>query len=34
MAFPVIMYRGKNCTIKKAESKESMFLTCGAGEDS
>ena len=34
MAFPVVMYRGKNCTIKKAGSKESMFLTCGAGEDS
>jgi len=33
MAFQV-MYRGKNCTIKKAGSKESMFLTCGAGEDS
>ena len=34
MAFPVIMYIGKNCTIKKIESKESMFLNCGAGEDS
>ena len=33
MAFPVIMYRGKNCTIKKAGSKESMFLNCGVGED-
>ena len=34
MVFPVVMYRCESWTIKKIESKESMFLNCGAGEDS
>ena len=34
MVFPVVMYRCKSWTIKKAECKELMLLNCGAGEDS
>ena len=34
MVFPVVMYRCKSRTIKKAECKELMLLNCGAGENS
>ena len=34
MAFPVVMYRCESWTIKKAECKELMLLSCGVGEDS
>ena len=34
MVFPVVMYRCKSWTIKKAECKELMLLNCGAGENS
>ena len=34
MVFPVVMYRYKSWTTKKAEHQELMLLTCGAGEDS
>ena len=34
MFFPVVMYRCKSWTIKKAECKELMLLKCGVGEDS
>ena len=34
MDFPVVMYRCKSWTIKKAEHQELMLLNCGIGEDS
>ena len=34
MVFPIVMYRCKSRTIKKAECKELMLLNCGAGENS
>ena len=34
MVFPVVMYRCKCWTIKKAESQEWMLSNCDAGEDS
>ena len=34
MVFPIVMYGCESWTIKKAESKECMFLNCGVGEDS
>ena len=34
MVFPVVMYGYESWTIKKAEAKELMLLTCGVGEDS
>ena len=34
MVFPVITYGCESWTIKKAEAKELMLLTCGVGEDS
>ena len=33
MVFPIVMYGCESWTIKKAESKECMFLNCGVGED-
>ena len=32
--FPVVMYRCKSWTIKKADIKELTLLNCGVGEDS
>ena len=32
--FPVVMYGCESWTVKKAESKKSMLLNCGVGEDS
>ena len=32
--FPLVMYGCESWTIKKAETKELMFLNCGVGEDS
>ena len=34
MLFPVVMYGCESWTLKKAETKELMFLNCGVGEDS
>ena len=34
MVFPVVMYGCESWTVKKAESKKSMLLNCGVGEDS
>ena len=34
MVFSVVMYGCENWTIKKANTKELMFLDCAAGEDS
>ena len=34
MVFPVVMYGGESCTIKKAEHQRTDALNCGAGEDS
>ena len=34
MVFPMVMYRCKSWTIRKAEREELMLLNCGAGEDS
>ena len=34
MVFLVIMYGSESWTIKKADTKESMLLNCGVGEDS
>ena len=34
MVFPVIMYGCESWTIKKADDKELMLLSCGVGEDS
>ena len=34
IAFPVVMYRCENWTIKKAECPRIDDLKCGAGEDS
>ena len=34
MVFPVVMYRYESWTIKKAECKEFMLLSCCVGEDS
>ena len=34
MVFPVITYGCESWTIKKAEAKELMLLSCGVGEDS
>ena len=34
MVFPVVMYGCKSWTVKKAERKELMLLSCGVGEDS
>ena len=34
MVFPVVMYGCESWTLKKAETKELMFLNCGVGEDS
>ena len=32
--FPIVMYRHKSWTIKKAECQRNDALNCGAGEDS
>ena len=34
MAFPLVMYGCESWTVKKAESKKSMLLNFGVGEDS
>ena len=34
MVFPVVMYGCESWTVKKAERKELMLLSCGVGEDS
>ena len=34
MIFPVVVYGCESWTIKKAEAKELIFLTCVVGEDS
>ena len=34
MVFPVVMYGCESWTIKKADDKELMLLSCGVGEDS
>ena len=34
MVFPVVMYGCESWTIKKANTKELMFLSCSVGEDS
>ena len=34
MVFPVVMYGCESWTVKKAESKKSMLLNFGVGEDS
>ena len=34
MVFPVVMYRCKSWTIKKAECQRTDVLNCGAEEDS
>ena len=34
MVFPVVMYRFKGWTIKKAEHQKFMLLNCGIGEGS
>ena len=34
MAFPVVMYRHVNLTIKKAEHQRIDAFSCGSGEDS
>jgi len=34
MVFPVVMYGGEICTIKKAECKELILLNCSFIEDS
>ena len=34
MVFPVVMHGCESWTIKKAETKELMLLSCGVGEDS
>ena len=34
MVFPVVMYGCESWTVKKAECKELMLLSCGVGEDS
>ena len=33
IVFPVVMYRCKSWTIKKAEHQKLMLLNCGVGED-
>ena len=32
--FPVVMYECESWTIKKAECRDLMLLSCGVGEDS
>ena len=34
MVFPVVMYGCESSTVKKAERRRMMLLTCGVGEDS
>ena len=34
MVFPVVMYGCESWTIKKADAKELIRLSCGVGEDS
>ena len=34
LVFPVVMYGCESWTIKKADDKELMLLSCGVGEDS
>ena len=34
MVFPVVMYGCDSWTVKKAERRRMMLLTCGVGEDS
>ena len=34
MVFPVVRYGCESWTIKRLSAEESMFLNCGAGEDS
>ena len=34
MVFPVVMHGCESWTVKKAEYKELMLLSCGVGEDS
>ena len=34
MVFPVVMFGCESWTVKKAESKKSMLLNFGVGEDS
>ena len=34
VVFPVVMYGCESLTIKKADDKELMLLSCGVGEDS
>ena len=34
MVFPVVMYGYESWAIKRASTKELMFLNCGVGEDS
>ena len=34
MVFPVVMYRCKSWTVKKAEHQKLMLLNCGVREDS
>ena len=34
MLFPVVMYGCESWTLKKAETKELMFLNCDVGQDS
>ena len=33
MAFPIVIYRSDNWTIKKLSARELMVLNCGVGED-
>ena len=34
IAFPVVMYKYKTCTIKRLSMKNVMILICGVGENS
>ena len=34
IVFPVVVYGCESWTIKKADAKELMLLSCGVGEDS
>ena len=34
IVFPVVMYRCKSWTVKKAKRRKLMLLNCGVGEDS
>ena len=34
MVFPVVMYGCESWTVKKAERRRLMLLSCGVGEDS